>query len=109
MEIALLWIVFSVAVSIWAARRGRSAIGWLFVALALSPLGAAALLIVLPDRSVNGTPTPATHVICPDCRELVRKDARACKHCGARLVPLVDPAREVSESEQAAGATHGRR
>lgn len=90
MEIALLWIVFSVAVALWAARRGRSTLGWLFAALALSPLAAAALLAVLPDRS-EASPTPATHVVCPDCRELVRKEARVCKHCGARLVPTLDP------------------
>lgn len=32
-------------------------------------------------------PTPDTHVRCPDCRELVRMDARKCKHCGITLVP----------------------
>ena len=31
--------------------------------------------------------TPETHVKCPDCRELVRKDARKCKHCGTALTP----------------------
>lgn len=29
-----------------------------------------------------------THVRCPDCRELVLKDARKCKHCGAALIPV---------------------
>jgi TM2 domain-containing membrane protein YozV len=33
------------------------------------------------------TPNPLTHVKCPDCRELVFKDARKCKHCGTSLVP----------------------
>lgn len=32
-------------------------------------------------------PSPDTHVKCPDCRELVLKDARICKHCGCKLVP----------------------
>lgn len=32
-------------------------------------------------------PTPDTHVKCPDCAELVLKEARVCKHCGCRLVP----------------------
>lgn len=31
--------------------------------------------------------TPDTHVRCPDCRELVRKDANVCKHCRAKLIP----------------------
>lgn len=28
-----------------------------------------------------------THIRCPDCRELVLKDACKCKHCGCALVP----------------------
>jgi predicted amidophosphoribosyltransferase len=35
-----------------------------------------------PDR-----PTPNTHVKCPDCAELVRMEAKVCKHCGKRLIP----------------------
>ena len=31
--------------------------------------------------------TPDTHVRCPDCKELVVKDAKVCKHCQARLLP----------------------
>ena len=31
--------------------------------------------------------TPETHVRCPDCRELVLRDARKCKHCGTALIP----------------------
>lgn len=31
--------------------------------------------------------SPDTHLKCPDCRELVLKDARKCKHCGCALVP----------------------
>ena len=31
--------------------------------------------------------SPETHIRCPDCKELVRKDARVCKHCKASLIP----------------------
>lgn len=34
-------------------------------------------------------PTPATHVKCPDCAELIRAEARVCKHCGCKLVPQI--------------------
>lgn len=33
------------------------------------------------------TPTPETHVRCPDCRDLVRRESRECRHCGCKLVP----------------------
>ena len=32
-------------------------------------------------------PSARTHVKCPDCRELVLRDARVCKHCKCRLEP----------------------
>lgn len=32
-------------------------------------------------------PTPETHVKCPDCAELVRREAKVCKHCGCKLIP----------------------
>jgi hypothetical protein len=34
-----------------------------------------------------GEPSPDTHVRCPDCAELVRREARKCKHCGCALIP----------------------
>jgi len=37
-------------------------------------------LLALSDMS-------ETHVKCPDCRELVFRDASKCKHCGTALVP----------------------
>jgi hypothetical protein len=42
---------------------------------------------VVSGRAPAAGPSPDTHVRCPDCRELVLKDARVCKHCGCRLVP----------------------
>lgn len=41
----------------------------------------------LAASGVDPVPTPDTHVRCPDCRELVRSDARKCKHCGSALIP----------------------
>lgn len=42
-------------------------------------------LIVGPNGITKAT--PETHVKCPDCRELVLKDARKCRHCGCPLIP----------------------
>jgi hypothetical protein len=64
------------------------------VATLLGAFAGPALLIwwgvIALDRSKRptGTPTPNTHVKCPDCKELVLKEARVCKHCGCKLVPL---------------------
>jgi hypothetical protein len=46
----IIWLVLAIVIGVAAARRGRSGLGWLFVSLILSPLVAALLLALLPDR-----------------------------------------------------------
>jgi hypothetical protein len=55
-----------------------------------------ALWVTLPLHLIYGvvggsrrgdSPSPWTHVRCPDCKEVVRNDARVCRHCGCRLAP----------------------
>ena len=40
-----------------------------------------------PFKPDPNAPSEKTHVKCPDCRELVLKEARVCKHCKCSLVP----------------------
>jgi uncharacterized paraquat-inducible protein A len=95
MEIVVGWLFFSVLVGIFASNRGRSGIGWFLLAALFSPLLMFLLVLVLQNNAqtpvsvtMNGeVATPETHVRCPECRELVRADARKCKHCGVALVP----------------------
>lgn len=89
MEILIGWFVFSTIVGIVAASRGRSGVGWFLLAALVSPLVAVIFCLILRDLSVatQAQPTPLTHVKCPDCRELVLKDARKCKHCGIAIIP----------------------
>lgn len=46
-----------------------------------------AIIGLVIDYYNNSKPNFDTHVKCPDCRELVLKDARKCKHCGCSLIP----------------------
>lgn len=95
MEIFIFWIGLAIVVGVAASRKGRSGFGWFLLACVFSPLLAGLLLLVLPaqgdaavPRDESGQPiTAQTHVRCPDCRELVRADARKCKHCGTVLIP----------------------
>lgn len=95
MEYLVGWVIFAVAVAIVAETRGRLAPVWFLVSFVLSPLLGLVILLALPKMGKAARPkdaegnviTDATHVRCPDCRELVRNDARKCKHCGTALVP----------------------
>lgn len=35
----------------------------------------------------HSKPMQYTHVRCPDCKELVLKEANICKHCRCKLTP----------------------
>ncbi len=54
---------------------GWTLIGWL-----------AALIWSLTGNTEDTSISPSTHVKCPDCAELVRREARICKHCGCKLI-----------------------
>ncbi|MCB1909966.1 MAG: hypothetical protein KDH15_21605 [Rhodocyclaceae bacterium] len=88
MEVWLvLWIGFAILTAMAASSRGRSGFGWFVLGL-LFGIFALLAVLVLPRRNGDSdAPTPDTHVRCPDCQELVLKEARVCKHCHCRLVP----------------------
>jgi hypothetical protein len=97
MEILILWFIGSVIVGVIASANQRAGFGYFILSLLLSPLLVGLIVLVLgkPAPTIVVAPaepseaiTPDTHVRCPDCRELVRKDARKCKHCGTALTPL---------------------
>ena len=92
MEIVIGWLFFSIVAGVIAGSKGRSGFGYFLLSLVLTPLIGLLLAIGLPSlnpvaTSAGPQPTPDTHVKCPDCRELVLKDARKCKHCGCSLIP----------------------
>lgn len=95
MELFLFWLICAVVVGVLASSRGRSGFVWFLLSTLLSPLIGLILVVVLPKvgtaaaaRDESGQPiTERTHARCPDCRELVRRDASKCKHCGSVLHP----------------------
>jgi len=93
MGIFVFWVISAVIVGIIASSRGRSGFGWFLLACVISPILAVIPVALLPSKTALAkaaaleVPTSETHVKCPDCAELVRREARICKHCGAKLEP----------------------
>lgn len=89
MEYALLWFLFGVVCSAIATSRNRSGCGWFLLGCIFGPF--ALVVAALPSLKPVVAPAPYHDpdecVRCPDCRELVRWDARKCKHCGTELTP----------------------
>jgi hypothetical protein len=55
------------------------------VRLIMSLIGIAGALYFLKKNKNPDSVSSSTHVKCPDCAELVRVEAKKCKHCGAAL------------------------
>jgi hypothetical protein len=55
---------------------GWTGIGWLW-----------ALIWSMTNNTGESDPTPHTHMKCPDCAELIKREALVCKHCGRKITP----------------------
>ena len=87
--IVVLWVGLAVLVSLEAYRKGGSFIAGFGISLLLSPLIGLLLVAVhsprkdvLDERAIKKGKAQR----CPQCKEVVRADARVCRHCGNRLV-----------------------
>ncbi|WP_157118879.1 hypothetical protein [Azohydromonas lata] len=76
------WVVCALLMALLAKHRGRSAVGWTFASLALSPLAALPLLLMMKNMNSEEN-IPANLMRCPHCSELISRDAPKCKFCGA--------------------------
>lgn len=87
MTLLLFWFGVAVVTGVVASSKGRTGFGWFLLGACFSLL-ALLLVALLPSIKRDPlAPSPETHVRCPDCREMVYKDARKCKHCGIPLIP----------------------
>ena len=106
MGIVLGWLVFAIVVGVAASGRGRSGLAWFLLSVAFSPLLMAVLLALLPSlvsgRSAEelAAADARERVKCPECAELILREAKVCKHCGARVQWPEEP--PVSNGLQAA-------
>lgn len=106
LAIIFFWLVFSIVVGVMASGRGRSGFGWFILACLISPLVASVFLLLVTNKAAErGRPHPSTHVKCPDCKELILKDARVCRFCGCKLAPLAPAAllEEPSPMQESSG------
>lgn len=68
-----IWVALSIAVGLFAKRRGRSGLAWACIAGFVSPLVAIIILLFLGEGS--------RRIRCPFCAEYIKPDTRVCPHC----------------------------
>jgi hypothetical protein len=85
MVIFLFWVMFAALVAAWASSRGRSGLGYFMLSFILSPfVGVIILIIVGPkQKEIEARQLESREFKkCQACAELIRVEARKCKHCG---------------------------
>ena len=102
MTVFVLWIALSVAVGMFAGKRGRGSISWFFISLLVSPFLGLIFLLVSDDLSKKAEFHEPTRR-CPACAELVLVQATLCKHCGSALE--VDQAHAARLADARSNAT----
>jgi hypothetical protein len=88
MFIIIFWLVLAILVGVFASSKGRSGVGFFFIAVLLSPLiGFIIALVVQPIRANTEAKAVDSGEFkkCPNCAELVKAEARLCKHCHSEL------------------------
>lgn len=71
----ILILIAGIVGSILAKQKGRSPVLW-FILCAMVPLVIIAIILLPPMVSRGYTKK------CPHCAEIIKEDAKFCKHCG---------------------------
>ncbi len=97
--IIILWALLSVVVGVYADKKGRSGIGFGFLSIITSPLiGFIIAWLVSSDNAAieQSAITKGEVRKCPACAELVKVEAKICKHCRSELT---EQSEEEAKSE----------
>jgi hypothetical protein len=90
--VIILWLILSILVGAYANSKGRSGIGYFILSMILTPvLGLIIAIIVEPDidKLVEKAISTGKRRKCPYCAELVKNEAKICKHCGKEIAKLI--------------------
>lgn len=85
--VIVFWLVIGILSAFIAESKGRSGCGGFLLGALLGPIGLAIILLTgrqteeLEKRELYSGMSRR----CPDCAEIVKVDARKCKHCGTEF------------------------
>lgn len=93
MEVIIpLWLAFGLATAIITRLKGRRGFAGLGIGFLLGPVGTVIALFMPRERKLLEKEERASMRKCPECAELIRREAKKCRYCMS-AVPAADPKR----------------
>jgi hypothetical protein len=74
----LVYLFFAILVGVYASKKGRSQIGWIFLSVIITPMVALIILLIV------GPPSKLLKK-CPTCAEEVKVEAVVCRFCNYKF------------------------
>jgi hypothetical protein len=84
MEFFFLWFGLAIGVGAYASSKGRSGFGWFLLSCLISPLLGFIFCAIASDEKKQAAEAAALAASkpCPQCAELVKREAKVCRFCG---------------------------
>lgn len=79
-----IWLFSCIGAAIVASNKGRDGMGWFLIGAILGPIGFILSLVVAGNEEnlQNSAIESGQFKTCEYCAELVKAQAKICKHCG---------------------------